>query len=75
MSKNQCDGCRRGIPINKNGIHIGPGGFWHGDYQSCTADRYKDLCDCDMRTKLVGDGCSVCNPDLWADLLSEDDDE
>jgi len=21
-------------------------------------------CNCDMRTKLVGDGCSICNPDM-----------
>lgn len=23
-------------------------------------------CVCDMRTKLVGDGCKICNPELWA---------
>ena len=23
-------------------------------------------CNCDMRTKLIGDGCSVCNPDYAA---------
>jgi hypothetical protein len=25
-------------------------------------------CQCDMRTKLVGDGCSVCNPKLAEEL-------
>ena len=25
-------------------------------------------CKCDMRTKLVGDGCSVCNPELHKEL-------
>jgi len=29
-------------------------------------------CKCDMRTKLVGDGCSVCNPDYWKDMMKED---
>ncbi len=24
-------------------------------------------CNCDMRTKLVGDGCMVCNPEYWED--------
>jgi hypothetical protein len=38
---NQCDGCRRGLPINKNGNHVGPGGFWAGDVQKCTSDRYE----------------------------------
>ena len=28
------------------------------------------LCKCDMRTKLVGDGCEFCNPEL-ADELKE----
>lgn len=23
-------------------------------------------CNCDMRTRLVGDGCPACNPDYWA---------
>lgn len=36
---NQCDGCRRGLPV-VNGVHRGPGGFWSGDIQGCTKDRY-----------------------------------
>jgi len=30
---------------------------------------------CDMRTKLVGDGCSKCNHELYIDLLSNELDE
>jgi hypothetical protein len=30
-------------------------------------------CVCSMRIQLVGDGCSVCNPEFWAELLSEND--
>jgi len=37
---NQCDGCRRGLPKNERGIHVGPGGFWAGDVQGCTAHLY-----------------------------------
>jgi hypothetical protein len=37
---NQCDGCRRGIPVNEEGMHVGEGGFWGGDVQGCTANRY-----------------------------------
>jgi hypothetical protein len=28
------------------------------------------VCNCDMRTRLVGDGCSACNPKLWEELVS-----
>jgi len=37
---NQCDGCRRGVPVNEHNHHIGPGGFWAGDTQACTAYLY-----------------------------------
>lgn len=36
---NQCDGCRRGLPVNAHNIHEGEG-FWAGDMQACTKDRY-----------------------------------
>ena len=28
-------------------------------------------CECDLRTKLVGDGCHICNPDLAADIAAD----
>lgn len=33
---NQCDGCRRGLPLNNDGVHVGPG----FDMIGCTKDRY-----------------------------------
>lgn len=33
----------------------------------------KPECKCSMRTRLVGDGCSVCNPDLAAEYAKDDD--
>lgn len=35
--KNQCDGCRRGLPIDANGNHQGPTPY---DLQGCTKHRY-----------------------------------
>ena len=29
-------------------------------------------CNCNLRTKLVGDGCEKCNPQLTIDLLSDE---
>ena len=31
----------------------------------------KLLCKCDMRTRLVGDGCEFCNPQLADELAKE----
>lgn len=32
-------------------------------------------CKCDMRTKLVGDGCSVCNIPKYQEMIKEDENE
>jgi len=32
-----------------------------------------DQCHCSMRIKLVGDGCYICNPEFWEDMLEEED--
>ncbi len=36
---NQCDGCRRGVPVNKNGHH--EINDYPGEVMACTADRYR----------------------------------
>lgn len=37
--ENQCDGCRRGLPINEHGHHYNPDGSY--DYIGCTKHLYK----------------------------------
>ena len=40
--KNQCDGCKLGLPIEK-GIHIHPGETgWNRLHMTCTKDRYSE---------------------------------
>lgn len=34
-----------------------------------------DKCKCNLRTRLVGDGCQYCNPEYHAEMLQEDDGE
>lgn len=34
-----------------------------------------ETCQCDLKTKLVGDGCEVCNPELAASLIEDTEDE
>jgi hypothetical protein len=38
-----------------------------------TVERTKAECRCSLRIKLVGDGCAICNPELWKDLLRHED--
>lgn len=39
---NQCDGCRRGLPI-EDGIHVDPKATgWNRLYMGCTKDRYDE---------------------------------
>ena len=44
----------------------------HVDAQAAEIERLRKLlCKCDMRTRLVGDGCEFCNPQLADELAKE----
>jgi hypothetical protein len=50
-----------------------PSTLSHAEHQRELEERRRrEECQCDMRTKLVGDGCWVCNPELWQDLIRSD---
>jgi hypothetical protein len=55
---------------------------WEGcerDHRECLIQRMADeidrlrglLCKCNMRTRLVGDGCEFCNPQLAEELARD----
>jgi hypothetical protein len=65
--RNQCDGCKRGIPP-VDGIHKGEIA-WNA--QGCTADRYAEPKDSDQeltgeRESSVCDQCGEHVPEAWA---------
>lgn len=44
----------------------------HVEAQAAEIERLRKLlCQCDMRTRLVGDGCEFCNPQLADELAKE----
>lgn len=44
----------------------------HVEAQEAENERLRKLlCKCDMRTRLVGDGCEFCNPTLADELAKE----
>ncbi len=51
--------------------------FWSDDLRrdgldrSIDAARAAEKCQCDMRTRLVGDGCQYCNPELARELSDD----
>ena len=36
-----------------------------------TGSHFGDQCRCGLATRLVGDGCQYCNPQMTIDILSE----
>ena len=36
-----------------------------------SAGSHGDKCRCNLRTRLVGDGCEHCNPEMMVDILRE----
>lgn len=52
-------------PAPKRPINCGTG---HCSCIECVVEPAPPVCKCSMRTKLVGDGCDVCNPELAAEM-------
>jgi len=74
-----------GLPIRQVIAHPKHGANWIANARLIAAcspanvrelldemDRLRGLlCKCDMRTRLVGDGCEFCNPQLAEELAKE----
>jgi hypothetical protein len=58
-----------GIAAEAHRFQLGTSGG-NGMFVRTDAGKPPATCTCDLRTKLVGDGCSVCNPGLAAELNS-----
>jgi hypothetical protein len=56
---NQCDGCMRGLPVDRYGMHRGKSGFWTGDIQLCTRDRYPSKSKPAVVILTEGDECTI----------------
>lgn len=68
---NQCDGCRSGLKMKGEILHVDKAGR---AVMVCQKFRYEDIgrCQCSLRVRLVGDGCRYCNPNLASELAQDD---
>ena len=41
----------------------------------CTYKQTKKICKCSLRTRVIGDGCEVCNPKLAAEIKEDNQQE
>lgn len=65
MAMNQCDGCRRGLPLDENGTHSNPDGSY--DHIGCTAHLYNDRRPFPVTDDLedAPDGAVIQREDGW----------